>query len=333
MSKKILIATLGTTPAVITEAIDLLAAEKIRLDGIRLLMTGDPEVKQGFDLLAEHLPSHDNLTWLDPIFVKSYSDVDTPEAAVEFMQEACRILKTHRDDGHDVFVSIAGGRKVMSALLALAVQFYGAKRLFHIWVPPWIEEEGAIDKLNNLRSYPHKLIEKLHPSLERPDHERPRIVNLPFIGLFPFLPEILVGLQGGDISTELKDLLDANGLLSKGEPTPLGRMLTAILEGVEALPPARQEECKIHIANHHHTKKLEEFSRMLRDGFIWIKEIRSIEWNTTERIKTHSGNLIDIQLRLHTEAAVGLQLVTTAKGKGQLEAAKKAIESFVQQRR
>jgi len=61
-------------------------------------------------------------------------DVDSDEAATEFMEQACSALRDYRKKGWEVYACIAGGCKAMSALLAIAVQFYGAQRLFHVLV-------------------------------------------------------------------------------------------------------------------------------------------------------------------------------------------------------
>lgn len=331
MPKRLLIATLGTSPAVITEAIDLLAEQGVRIDGVSLLMTQDPDVKEACELLSEHLPVHNKINWIDPIPVASYVDADNREVAVEFMQEACQVLKRYRDAGNEVFVSIAGGRKVMSALLALAAQFYGAHRLFHIWVPPWIEKEGEISTLRNLRLFPDRLNEALHPPLHVPESDRPRLVDLPFIGLFPLLPDILATLRGQSPSRAVKDLLVANGLLtSAGQPTSLGQGVEQILEGVESLPPAYQEECRIHIASHHAKKELDQLANRLSRHFGFISEIRSTEWSQGEtRVKAESPNLLNVFVS-YGHVRLGLQLVTTATTSGQLEAARKAVERFIQ---
>ncbi len=141
MTKNLLLATLGTSPAVITEAVDLLREEGVAISGVYLFVTRDRDVQDSFMLLAEHLPQHDGIVWIHPIEVGVYYDIDSTDAAVEFLALASQQLKTLRDAGYRVYVSIAGGRKAMAALLALAVQFYGAERLFHIWVPP----EGLTD--------------------------------------------------------------------------------------------------------------------------------------------------------------------------------------------
>jgi len=337
MSKRLLIATLGTAPAVITEAIDLLAEEGIRINGVQLLMTQDHDVRESFELLAQHLPACEkcNITWIEPIYIAAYDDVNTPEAVVECMQEASRILKTFRDAGHRLFVGIAGGRKAMSALLTLAVQFYGAERLFHIWAPPWIEEEGEIERLRQLKDFPEELNEALHPSLEADESDRPRLVSLPFIGLFPLLDDIRAALRGhGTPPPEIRRILKANELLtSQGEPTKLGKMVADILESVEGLPPARQEECRISIAKHHYSDRLKRFAQELCGRFPFIIEIRSGDWGGGEaKVKAELPNIIRVFEPLGTDFPLQLILSTTAMTQGQLEKARQEIGRYLRRR-
>ena len=335
MAKKLLIATLGTSPAVITEAVDLLTEQGVRPDGIQLLVTQDRDVQESYELLAQHLPIHDDITWVEPVSIAAYGDVDSSEAAVEFMQVATGLLKTFRDAGHRLFVSIAGGRKAMSALLALAVQFYGAERLFHVWVPPWLEEEGDIAELRRWKEFPEELNKRLYPSLEVEESDRPRIVDLPFIGLFPLLGDILMALKGGETPPkEIKGILVGNGLLtSQGEPTDLGKNVATILEGVEGLPPARQGECKISIAKHHYSNRLERFAWELCGRFPFVTEIRSGEWRSGEgKVKSESPNIIRVFEPLGTDFPLQLILTTTATTPGQLEAARREIERYLRRR-
>ncbi len=335
MAKKLLIATLGTTPAVITEAVDLLAEQGVRPDGIQLLVTQDRDVQESYELLAQHLPAHDGITWVEPVPIAAYGDVDSSEAAVEFMRVATGLLKTFRDAGYRLFVNIAGGRKAMSALLALAVQFYGAERLFHVWVPPWLEEEGDISKLRQWKEFPEELDRHLHPSLEVEESDRPRIVDLPFIGLFPLLGDILMALKGGETPPkEIKGILVGNGLLtSQGEPTDLGKSVATILEGVEGLPPARQGKCHIHIAKHHYQDRLERFAKALCGRFPFITEIRSGEWRSGEgKVKSESPNIIRVFEPLGTDFPLQFILTTTATTPGQLEAARREIERYLRRR-
>lgn len=219
----------------------------------------------------------------------------------------------------------------MSSLLALAVQFYGAERLFHVWVPPWVEEEGEINRLSALP--PDEVMARLHPSREdTPEGERPRLVDLPFIGLFPLMGDVLGALKGQvPPAKHVKQMLVANGLLSKeGEPTPLGRNVAAILEAVESLPPAREEECRIHIGKHGYRDRLEDFARRLGDRFDFIREIHTSEWRQgEEQVKSWLPNELVVGTRQGTHILFQLRLVTTAQGPGQLEAARQAVERFL----
>lgn len=332
MSRKLLIATLGTSPAVVTEAVDLLTEQGCQPDGVVLLMTQDYDVREAYELLATHLAQHDSLAWIEPVSIGQYGDVDSPEAAAEFMEEACRILKTYRDAGHRLYVSIAGGRKAMSALLALAVQFYGAERLFHIWVPPWLEERGEIAQLRRLPE--EDRIQQLHPRLDTDD--RPRLVDLPFIGLFPWLEDIREALRGGSIpERSLKALLQANNLLDpQGKPTELGKAILNILEGVEGLPPARQDACKVTIAKHHYRDRLERFAWELSGRFPFITQIQSGEWRSGEaKVKAEQPNRLRIFERLGLDFPMQLIVETTADTPGQLEAARRAVERYLERRR
>ena len=333
MNKKLLIATLGTSPAVITEAIDLLNEQRRRPEGVILFYTDDPDVKESFNLLSQHLPAHCGITNIRSVPIGAFGDIDFSQAAVEFMQEACRILKTYRDNGDRLFVSIAGGRKAMSSLLALAVQFYGAERLFHIWAPPWLEDQGEIAKLRRLP--PEQVVERLHPRLDEAEGDRPRIVDLPFIGLFPLLGDILSTLKGrATPARDLKQMLVASGLLTtQGEPTPLGQSVAGILENVEGLPPARQAECPIHIGQHHYRDKLEDFAQQLRNHFPFITEIRSDEWRQgAEGVTSEPSNVLVVGTRLRTDILFRFRLTTTASTEGQLEAAQQAVERYVLRR-
>ena len=309
----------------------MLDEQRLRPEGVILFYTDDPDVKESFNLLSQHLPAHCGITDIRPVPVGAFGDIDSSEAAVEFMQEACRILKTYRDNGDRLFVSIAGGRKAMSSLLALAVQFYGAERLFHIWAPPWLEEEGEIAKLRRLP--PEQVVERLHPRLDEAEGDRPRIVDLPFIGLFPLLGDILSTLKGQITPAKnLKRMLVANGLLDEdtGKPTSLGQKVAAILENVEGLPPARQAECKIHIGKHHYQDKLKSFAQELSSHFPFITEIQSDEWRQgKEQVKAEPPNVLIIGTRLGTDILFRLRLTTTASTEGQLEAARRVAERHI----
>ncbi len=332
MARKLLVATLGTSPAVITEAIDLLDLLGDRPDGVLLLHTDDPDVKESLSLLQYHIPRHCGIPWITPISVGSYGDIDSTEAAVEFMKVACTQLRAYRDECR-IFVNIAGGRKAMSALLTLAVQFYGAERLFHIWVPPWLEEEGEITKLKDLSE--EEITKRLHPSLDQPTSDRPRLVDLPFIALFPMLPDIHRVLSGkSPPPREIRQSLIGAGLLSpQGIPTPLGQRVADILDEVETLPPAHQMEPQIHIPHHHYQDRLRSFARELAGYAPFVTEIRAEEWRKGQPgVQKQPPSELIVGVRLHTDILFRFRLVTTAATPGQLEAARRYVERYIRRR-
>lgn len=332
MPKKILVATLGTTPAVITEAIDLLDEKGLRPDGVWVFTTEDRDVRDSHNLLKKHVGEYYGITWFEDFPVGAYGDVDTSDAALEFMKTACGALKNCRSAGYRSYVCIAGGRKAMSALLGLAVQFYGAERLFHIWVPPWVEEKGGIDNLRRFQEYPDVLNELLHYRNGAPD-DRPRLIDLPFLGLFPLLPDILSFLGG--VKTErlgsVGELLKNNGLLdAEGKITDLGLMVRDILEEIESIPPPCSHPPVKHIDQKEPKSKvfLEEWAERLVGLCPFICRVHDIAWRQGgEKVVSVLPNKLRVFLRLRgRDFSVGLELETTARSAGQLEAARRAVE-------
>jgi CRISPR-associated protein Csx14 len=329
MSKKLLVAMLDKFPALVTEAIDLLTEQGNRPDGVVLIGSSDYYTRYSYELLETHLSQHEYLHWVDfaPI-AGLYGDVNTQEAAMEFMRVACRILKTHRDAGHQLFVSISGGPSVMSSLLALAAQFYGAERLFHVSEPPYLEED-----VSRLRLFPEDILtQKLHPPLNT--ENSPRLVDLPFVVPFPRQKK-----AGGALKSKipfyrlLKTLLQTDDLLDfQGKPAGWDAVaILDILESVEGLPPARQDVCKIAIARGHYL--LERLALELCGLFPFITRIQSGEWRSGEaKVKAEPPNRLLVFEPLG-DSPLQLILETTAKTLDQLEAAKRAVEHHLEQRR
>lgn len=329
MPKNILLATLGTTPAVVTEALDLLTEQRVGVDEVRLVTTQDSDVQGAYRLLCKHLESHEK-TRVVEVPTAELEDISNSEGAVDFLEIVCDELKQGRDRGNRIYVCIAGGRKAMAALLALAVQFYGAERLFHIWVPPWVEEKGGVGTLRRLAD--DDLLSRLHPSFA--ESERPRLVDLPFIGLFPLLPDILAALRG-KVAPSLRKLLESNGLLlPSGKPTELGQRVGQVLERVESLPPARNAPPEVHIQpDHHYASELRRFAQQLTDEFPFITRAQSIPWSSGEgKVKLKEG-WIEVLVPLGSGPRLGLRVESTAATKGQWEAARRAMERFVQAQR
>jgi CRISPR-associated protein Csx14 len=262
----------------------------VNVDCVVLLTTKDTYAQDTANLISEHLPDYYGgaVAVYDVRILDRFYDVDSDEAAAEFMEQTCDALRSYRKMGWEVYACIAGGRKAMSALLALAVQFYGARRLFHVLVEdPVLEEEGHILKLKNKSREEQK--QALHPPVDQI-----KLVNLPFIGLFPLLGNIIAGLKGEAVPSEVKILLEQNGLVTPAGPTDLGRMVLRVLESVEALPEPRAGKCEIQLA-HKEPKEADEtkkWAERLANRFSFVERIDDIGWREGQpKVKAEDSEL------------------------------------------
>ena len=327
--RKALLATIGESPAVVTEAIDRLQADGVNVDCVVLLTTKDTYAQDTANLISEHLPDYygGTVAVYDVRILDRFYDVDSDKAAAEFMEQTCDALRSYRKMGWEVYACIAGGRKAMSALLALAVQFYGARRLFHVLVEdPVLEEEGHILKLKNKSRKEQKQV--LHPPVEQI-----KLVNLPFIGLFPLLGNIIAGLKGEAVPSEVKILLGQNGLVTPAGPTDLGRMVLRVLESVEALPEPRAGKCEIQLA-HKEPKEAGETSKWaerLANRFSFVERIDDIGWREGQpKVKAEAPNVLVVFLPGRRVRGIGFRLTTTAQTHGQLVRAQQEVERWIE---
>jgi len=321
----VLIATLGESPAVVTEAIDSLNRRGIKIGIVVLLTTSDASAKKSVDLLCNHILIHYQGSYAVSSSIHAYRDVDSDEAAIEFMTQACSILRQYRLKGDNVYVCIAGGRKTMAALMTLAVQIHGATELFQVLVDdPELEEKGSIMSLIHLPREEQKDI--LHP-----DPSKVKVIRLPFIGLFPWIDLILKALQGGaETPRDVEELLRSNELIDEeGKPTPIGERIAKILEEVENEPPPYRGETKINITKREpkYHSELNRAARKLAHRFPFITEIRSHPWGHRPGVEEKPPNSLVVNLR-KGGIILSLLLVTTASSKGQLHWAKKHVERY-----
>ncbi|NSW77023.1 MAG: CRISPR-associated protein Csx14 [Candidatus Atribacteria bacterium] len=327
--KKVLMATLGESPAVVTEAIDRLAHEGVPIDSVVILTTSDAHARMSLELLQEHIPAYYNhrVNLFDVRRLDGLYDVDSDTAVLKFMEEACSALRDCRKKGWEVYASIAGGRKAMSALFALAVQFYGARRLFHVLTQdPELEEEGRIWKLQNRTPEEQKRL--LHPPVETI-----QLVQLPFVGLFPLLGNIITGLQGGSVSGEVRQILEDNGLVRADKVTDLGKTVLQILQNVESLPEPRQGECHFKFAEKEpkEAPKTREWANRLANRFLFIERVDDIGWREGQpKVKKEPPNTLLIFLPGRRVTGIGFRLTTTARTEGQLNRACQEVEKWIE---
>ena len=82
-----------------------------------------------------------------------------------FLKLAYQTIAQHREGGHEIYVSLVGGRKTMSALLHLAAQSSGGVAgSYHLIVPDEIERLSSVERWNSLALDEKQRV--LHPGLE-----------------------------------------------------------------------------------------------------------------------------------------------------------------------
>ena len=182
MPQNILIATLGDHPAVITGMVKALRElERLEIDTLHVLYpqdTGKNIAQLGYPLIAEHL---DGVCRVIPEPLP-FADPNSYETSILFLQTLAGILKRYTDQRHyHIYLSLAGGRKNMSALMALVTQFFPAvKRLYHL-----------LDRQEGKRNAAFPSIEEIvlmEPAAQRrtldPSLEQLNLIAIPYPGAF-----------------------------------------------------------------------------------------------------------------------------------------------------
>lgn len=131
------IATMGTSPPVITEFIEYVhRADK--LDHLTILSTSEKKVADGAllaKIAAQSRYPHLNIT----IHTLPLSDITNEDENYTFMEETVKILTRLKRRYEELHICLAGGRKEMVASIMLIAQLTGINTLYHI-VSPNIKE-------------------------------------------------------------------------------------------------------------------------------------------------------------------------------------------------
>src|SRR5437660_4243373 len=116
----ILIASLGESPIVVTAMYNLLTTEEKqrKLGEIDKVVVLYPEkedmIQLGYDLIEDALRGKCKLEpWMLP-----FEDANGEEESYTFLRLLFQLLFIHQESGNNVYLSLAGGRKNMSALMA-----------------------------------------------------------------------------------------------------------------------------------------------------------------------------------------------------------------------
>lgn len=343
----VLISSLGESPAVVTEAIDKLGEKNIQFDYVITLGTRSDKVRQSADLLNEHLPRHYGSR---PAYRHQYlehgenDEPITPEENIAYLKLVAQTLREYRSYS-DVYVSLAGGRKTMSALVTLAVQIYGARSLCHVihkHLDDELERKMRVEYLRSCTPEDQTLL--LHPQ-----PKDVALVRLPVVSLFPLRHEFIRALKGQEAERTAQRLLEESGLIEQtgGEwhATTAGEELGKILADIETLPPSPSlspNEKEVVLHKHHGHAELKPHAERLR-AFPYAQRIISTEFQSqfsrTRAFYTPHGRFLvetdptqpDVLLVTLADASRGyrLKVFTTAQSAEQSERVKQALEQFL----
>ena len=321
--KNVLLSSLGLSPAVVTETIDALRNTGLQINTVVLLSTSNERIIDTYVPLLhdDFIDTYQGKIELIPAPIAS-DDIWTAQDNLDFIKLATTFLNTYRKGGDNVYVSIAGGRKTMSAAMAIIAQLFGAKGLYHVLVPEEIERKRL--DYEELKNSPQARREAFHPDVSLME-----LVLIPVVGLFPYMSQITSILQGESTNaqTSVADLLRENELIdSEGKPTQAGTDLLAILSDVEiapeasATPPIKKE---VHIPNHNISKvdrkKIQTIAdRMCYSSF--VNRIATTDWNsqTNQQYRVNDDHSITFFIR-KTSKGLTLKVFTTATTRAQTE--------------
>jgi hypothetical protein len=188
----ILIASLGESPVVVPVMYHLLKergegpGKGIEIDKVYVLAPQGKNVLLGFDLVEEAFQQECSLEKID----LDFEDANTPLSCLQFLQELAMRLHGQQHEQNNVYLSLAGGRKSMAALIAWIVPFFSCiKGLYHV-VDPDNDQFPSVDKIYSRPTDVRKLL--MHPTEE--ERERLKLVKIPFSREQQISEKVLDGL-------------------------------------------------------------------------------------------------------------------------------------------
>jgi CRISPR-associated Csx14 family protein len=171
----VLIATLGDWPIVVTAMFRLLH-KKEGIGAIEKVVVLHPKEgprEKGYWMIETALQSECEVESHELPFEDVYSEHDS----YRFLHELFQRLYAHKQSGDAVYLSLAGGRKNMSALMALVAPFYSCvKQLYHMLDR---EEYGTRKNFRTVEELWSRGESAWQSALE-PDMESLQLVEIPF---------------------------------------------------------------------------------------------------------------------------------------------------------
>lgn len=177
---RVLVALLGLSPGTVTGVFYALQEQGYGVvDRVLTLTTNGPQADACERLIADELVRWQTATGrkvsYKPERIQA-RDLDDAASTEEFQTRVGEILRNQKAiRGNEVFLSVAGGRKSMAALAAVAAQAYGPDLILHLYVSDELERQGDI---SSLQANPRLIERCLHPG---PDEYT--LVEIPFFAV------------------------------------------------------------------------------------------------------------------------------------------------------
>lgn len=190
-----LVASLGTSPGTVTATYYALYERNPEdlPDRVVVVATEAREAEECLKMIRHkfrHPDDHEpDGPRLEAALVEKVADLHDAPSTAAFQAKIAQVLRQERDrPGNQVWLSIAGGRKSMAALAALAAQIIGVDWMVHLYVVPELEQHGDINQLLQDSSWQPRC---LHPNVG--DYT---LVDVPFFELAVEKGQLELLLQG-----------------------------------------------------------------------------------------------------------------------------------------
>ncbi|MBS7281404.1 MAG: hypothetical protein KIH09_16420 [Candidatus Freyarchaeota archaeon] len=316
----VLIISLGRSPPVVTETVDALLEMGVNLRRVYCVSTNDVDIQtRCIPLLEAEFKNYPEYAKrrieFNPWYFISNKDIETQEDHLEFVSLASSIMKMEEDRMSDIYLSMAGGRKTMSAAMAILAQIYSARAITHVLVPSEIEKKGSIDYLASIESEEERR-KVLHP-------ENKNLILFPVIGIASFRNEIIQILkkQAGSYDRKILEILKTSNFVdTNGNPTTLGKEYLKLLEDIEDIPPTstKKPSEKWKISHQPISKNLNQFVQKIAEC-PHVDLVQDIEYDPSPktRIKSIEDTKIVVQVADGNKSVI-LKVYTTAKTESQI---------------
>lgn len=260
--KNVLICLLGISPLVVTEAIDgLQLNEGYFIDTLHVIHTGSDRIVSVIPTLMPEIMKRVSENTEVIFHQMPFDDIYSELEDREFMARTWRVIVNEKKRGNHVLISIAGGRKTMSASGLFAAYLGGADGILHVV----LKDEGAY------------LPAKGYPPRYDVPLDQIQFIKVPVVNMYPLIKNLATTIAG---SANLEDQLMDGDVPLDG----IFNDLTAKLEQWSLRDALRNEYEKRH-------ERYERMVVLTSTVLQAIMGIHEVPVDITRRVKTFDSIL------------------------------------------